>query len=149
MSLLEQVQKDMVAAMKAKDQLRLDAIRMIKTALTKARADSAQPMDDRAELQVLNSLLKQRREAADMFRKGGREESALAEEAEAVIIEQYMPAAPSEEELKAAIESAVSETDATSIKDLGAVMKAAQALLAGKRVDGKALSQQVRARLGS
>jgi uncharacterized protein len=147
MSLLEQVQKDMVAAMKAKEQARLDAIRMIKTALTKARTDSPKPLDERAELQVLNSLLKQRREAADMFRKGGREESALAEEAEALIIEAYMPAAPTEEELAAAIGGAIAETGASSSKDLGAVMKAVQAKLAGKRVDGKALSEQVRARL--
>lgn len=138
----------MVAAMKAKDQPRLDAIRMIKTALTKAKADNAQVLDEKAELQVLNSLLKQRREAAEMFRQGGREESALAEEAEARIIETYMPAAPTEEELQAAIEAAVAETGASSPKDLGVMMKAVQAKLAGKRVDGKELSARVRARLG-
>lgn len=149
MALLEQVQKDMVAAMKAKDQVRLDAIRMIKTALTKAKVDSDKEFDDRAELLVLNSLLKQRREAAEMFRQGGREESALQEEQEAIIIEGYMPSAPTEEELQAAIENAALETGAASIKDLGAMMKAVQAKLAGKRVDGKALSERVRARLGS
>lgn len=149
MALLEQVQKDMVAAMKAKDQVRLDAIRMIKTALTKAKVDSDKEFDDRAELLVLNSLLKQRREAAEMFRQGGREESALQEEQEAIIIEGYMPSAPTEEELQAAIENAAIETGAASIKDLGAMMKAVQAKLAGKRVDGKALSERVRARLGS
>lgn len=149
MALLEQVQKDMVAAMKAKDQVRLDAIRMIKTALTKAKVDSDKEFDDRAELLVLNSLLKQRREAAEMFRQGGREESALQEEQEAIIIEGYMPSAPTEEELQAAIDSAALETGAASIKDLGAMMKAVQAKLAGKRVDGKALSERVRARLGS
>jgi uncharacterized protein YqeY len=149
MALLEQVQKDMVAAMKAKDQVRLDAIRMIKTALTKAKVDSDKEFDDRAELLVLNSLLKQRREAAEMFRQGGREESALQEEQEAIIIEGYMPSAPTEEELQSAIESAALETGAASIKDLGAMMKAVQAKLAGKRVDGKALSERVRARLGS
>lgn len=148
MALLEQIQKDMVAAMKAKDQLRLDAIRMVKTALTKAKVDSNSPFDEKAELQVLNSLLKQRREAAEMFRQGGREESALLEEAEARIIEGYMPAAPTEEELASAIESAVAETGASSIKDLGLMMKAVQAKLAGKRVDGKALSERVKARLG-
>ena len=147
MALLDQVQKDMVAAMKAKESSRLGAIRMIKTALTKAKVDSDKPFDEKAELQVLNSLLKQRREAADMFRKGGREESAQQEEYEATVIEGYMPAAPSEEELSAAIEAAVAETGATSAKDLGAVMKAVQAKLTGKRVDGKALSERVRARL--
>lgn len=139
----------MVAAMKAKDQQRLDAIRMIKTALTKAKVDSTKEFDEKAELAVLNSLLKQRREAAEMFRQGGREESALAEEAEARIIEAYMPAAPSEEELQAAIEAAVAETGASSAKDLGLMMKAVQGKLAGKRVDGKMLSERVKARLGA
>ncbi len=138
----------MVAAMKAKDQQRLDAIRMIKTALTKAKVDSNKEFDEKAELAVLSSLMKQRKEAADMFRQGGREESALAEEAEARIIETYMPAAPTDEDLVAAIEAAAAETGATSVKDLGAMMKAVQAKLAGKRVDGKALSERVRARLG-
>lgn len=149
MALLDQVQKDMVAAMKAKDQVRLDAIRMIKTALTKAKVDSTKEFDEKAELQVLNSLLKQRREAAEMFRQGGREDSAKQEELEAGIIEGYMPSAPTEEELAAAIEAAVAETGATSVKDLGAMMKAVQAKLAGKRVDGKGLSDRVRARLGA
>ncbi len=148
MALLDQIQKDMVAAMKAKDQQRLDAIRMVKTALTKAKVDSNKEFDEKAELAVLSSLMKQRREAADMFRLGGREESALAEEAEARIIEAYMPAAPTEEELAAAIEAAAAETGAASVKDLGAMMKAVQAKLAGKRVDGKALSERVKARLG-
>jgi uncharacterized protein YqeY len=148
MALLDQIQKDMVAAMKAKDQQTLDAIRMIKTALIKAKADNSQVLDEKTELQVLNSLLKQRREAAEMFRQGGREDSALVEENEARIIESYMPAAPTEEELVDAIESAVAETGASSVKDLGAVMKAAQAKLTGKRVDGKDLSSRVRTRLG-
>ena len=148
MALLDQIQQDMVAAMKAKEQVRLDAIRMIKTALTKARADANKPFDEKAELQVLSSLLKQRHEAAEMFRQGGREDSARQEEQEALIIESYMPSAPTEEELSAAIESAVAETGASSLKDLGAMMKAVQAKLAGKRVDGKALSERVRSRLG-
>ena len=148
MALLDQIQKDMVAAMKAKDQPRLDAIRMVKTALTKAKVDSNKEFDEKAELAVLSSLMKQRREAADMFRQGGREESALAEEAEARIIETYMPAAPSEEDLHAAIEAAAIETGASNVKDLGAMMKAVQAKLSGKRVDGKALSERVRMRLG-
>ena len=148
MALLDQIQTDMVAAMKAKDQQRLGAIRMIKTALTKAKVDTDKPFDEKAELQVLNSLMKQRREAADMFRQGGREESALQEEFEATVIEGYMPSAPSDEELAAAIEAAVTETGATSAKDLGVMMKAVQAKLSGKRVDGKALSEQIRARLG-
>ncbi len=148
MALLDQIQTDMVAAMKAKEQVRLDTIRMIKTALTKARVDANKEFDEKAELQVLSSLLKQRHEAAEMFRKGGREESAQQEEQEAVIIESYMPSAPTDEELTSAIELAMSETSASSVKDLGVVMKAVQAKLVGKRVDGKALSEKVRARLG-
>ena len=148
MALLDQIQTDMVTAMKAKEQVRLDAIRMIKTALTKARADANKEFDEKAELQVLSSLLKQRHEAAEMFRKGGREESAQQEEQEALIVESYMPSAPTDEEMSNAIDLAMSETGASSVKDLGAMMKAVQAKLAGKRVDGKALSEKVRARLG-
>lgn len=148
MALLDQIQKDMVTAMKAKDQSRLDAIRMIKAALMKAKVDGTKVFDEKAELQVLSSLLKQRHEAADMFRQGGREDSAVAEEFEAKIIEEYLPSAPTEEELTSAIEAAAAETGASSPKDLGAMMKAVQAKLAGKRVDGKDLSARVKARLG-
>ncbi|MGH9668252.1 MAG: GatB/YqeY domain-containing protein [Bryobacteraceae bacterium] len=147
MPLLELIQKDMVAAMKAKDELRLSAIRMIKTALKKLEVDSMKPLDETAELQVLNSLVKQRRESADMFRKGGRPELAGKEEAELKIVESYMPAAPTGEEIDAAIASAIAETGVTQLKQMGLVMKAAQAKLAGKRVDGKALSERVRSKL--
>ena len=147
MALLDQVQKDMVAAMKARDEARLSAVRMIKAALQKHQVDSMKPLDQAAELQVMNSLIKQRREAAEMFRKGGRNDLAQKEEAEQKIIESYMPAAPTEEEVRAAIDGAIAETGITSLKQMGVVMKAAQARLAGKRVDGKALSDQVRARL--
>lgn len=147
MPLLEQIQKDMVAAMKAKDEIRLSAIRMIKTALKKVEVDSMKPLDEAAELQVLNSLVKQRRESAEMFRKGGRPELAEKEEAELKIVESYMPAAPSESEIDAAIASAMAETGITQLKQMGVVMKAAQAKLAGKRVDGKALSERVRSKL--
>lgn len=147
MPLLEQIQKDMVAAMKAKDEIRLSAIRMIKTALKKVEVDSMKPLDEAAELQVLNSLVKQRRESAEMFRKGGRPELAEKEEAELKIVESYMPAAPSESEVDAAIAAAIAETGITQVKQMGVVMKAAQAKLAGKRVDGKALSERVRSKL--
>lgn len=147
MPLLEQIQKDIVAAMKAKDEIRLSAIRMIKTALKKVEVDSMKPLDEAAELQVLNSLVKQRRESAEMFRKGGRPELAEKEEAELKIVESYMPAAPSESEIDAAIASAMAETGITQLKQMGVVMKAAQAKLAGKRVDGKALSERVRSKL--
>ena len=106
------------------------------------------PLDEAAEMQVLNTLIKQRRDSVDMFRKGGRPELAEKEEAELKIVESFLPAAPSDEEIAAAIDAAIAETGASSAKDMGKVMKAAQGRLAGKRVDGKALSDKVRARLG-
>ena len=96
MSLLDQIQKDMTAAMKASEQTRLDALRMIKTALKKHEIDSMKPLDEPTELQILTTLIKQRREAAEMFRKGNRPELADREEAELKLIESYMPAAPTE-----------------------------------------------------
>ena len=147
MALLEQIQKDMVAAMKARDEARLETIRMVKAALKKFEIDSMKPLDETTELQVLTTLIKQRREAAEMFRKGGRPELADKEDAEQKLIEAYMPAAPTEEEIDAAIAAAMAETENPSLKQMGVVMKAAQAKLAGKRVDGKALSERVRAKL--
>jgi uncharacterized protein YqeY len=147
MPLIDQIQKDMTAAMKASQQSRLDALRMIKAALMKYRVDTMKPLDEPAELQILNTLIKQRREAADMFRKGNRPELADKEESELKLIESYMPAAPTEAEVDEAIAAAMFETGVTSLKQMGAVMKAAQAKLAGKRVDGKALSDRVRSKL--
>ena len=147
MPLLDQVQKDMTAAMKSSDQARLDALRMIKAALMKYKVDTMKPLDEAAELQILNTLIKQRREAAEMFRKGNRPELAEKEEAELKLVESYMPAAPSGAEIESAIAAAMAETGVTSLKQMGVVMKAAQSKLAGKRVDGKALSDRVRAKL--
>ena len=147
MALLDRIQTDMVAAMRAKEEIKLNAIRMIKAALKKQEVDSMKPLDETTELQVLSTLIKQRREAADMFRKGDRLELAEKEEAELELIESYMPAAPSDQEIEAAIAGAMAETGVTSVKQMGVVMKATQAKLAGKRVDGKALSEKVRARL--
>jgi uncharacterized protein len=147
MALLDRIQTDMVAAMRAKEEMKLNAIRMIKTALKKHEVDSMKPLDEATELQILGTLIKQRREAADMFRKGDRAELADKEEAELKLIESYMPAAPGDQEIEDAIAAAIAETGATSAKQMGLVMKAAQAKLAGKRVDGKALSEKVRAKL--
>ncbi len=148
MALIDQIQKDMTAAMKASEQARLDALRMIKAALMKYKVDNpAKPLDEPGELQILGTLIKQRRESADIFRKNNRPELADKEESELKLIESYMPAAPSEEELESAISSAMSETGVTSLKQMGVVMKAAQAKLAGKRIDGKALSERVRSKL--
>jgi uncharacterized protein len=147
MALLERIQKDMVAAMKAKEEARLSTLRMMKAALMRYKVDTMKEIDESAEMQIMNSLIKQRHDSADMFRKGGRPEMADKEEAEIRQIESYMPSAPTDEEVEAAIESAMAETGATSAKQMGLVMKAAQAKLAGKRVDGKALSEKVRSKL--
>lgn len=147
MPLMDQVQQHMVAAMKARDEARLSALRMIKAALMKQKVDSPKPLDEAAEMQVLKSLIKQRTDAALMFRQAGRIEQADKEEAERTLIESYLPAGASDAEIDAAIAEAMAETGVTSLKQMGVVMKAAQAKLAGKRVDGKALSDKVRAKL--
>jgi uncharacterized protein len=147
MALLDRVQQDMVSAMKSKDEARLGALRMMKSALKKFEVDSMKPLNEGTEMQVVQTLVKQRRESADMFRKGNRPELADKEEAEILLLESYLPSAPSPAELEGAVTSAIAETGATSSKQMGAVMKAASAKLAGKRVDGKALSEMVKQRL--
>jgi uncharacterized protein len=147
MPLIDQVQQDMVAAMKSREEARLSALRMIKAALMKQKVDSPKPIDEAMEMQILKSLIKQRIDAADMFRKAGRAEQADKEDAEKVLIESYLPAGATEAELDAAIDAAMAETGATCIKQMGLVMKSVQAKLAGKSVDGKALSDKVRSKL--
>ena len=129
MPLIDQIQKDMTTAMKAGEQARLDALRMIKAALMKYKVDQMKPADDAAELQILTTLIKQRREASEMFRAGNRPELADKEDAELKLIESYMPSAPTEEEVEPAIASAIAETGATNAKQMGLVKKAAQAKL--------------------
>jgi uncharacterized protein YqeY len=143
MPLIDRVQQDMVAAMKSKDEARLSAIRMVKAALMKAKVDSPKPLDEAAEMQILKQLVKQRTDAAEMFHKAGRTEQAQKEEAERTLIESYLPAAASEQE----IDAAMAETGIASLKQMGVVMKATQAKLAGKSVDGKSLSEKVRSKL--
>jgi uncharacterized protein YqeY len=147
MPLIDQVQQEMVAAMKSGDAARLSALRMLKAALMKLKVDSPKPIDEAAEMQVLKILIKQRVDAAEMFRKAGRAEQADKEEAEKAMLEGYLPAGASEEEVDAAIAAAITETGATSLKQMGVVMKAVQARLTGKTVDGKALSDKVRSKL--
>jgi uncharacterized protein YqeY len=147
MPLLDDLQKQMTTAMKSRDEARLSALRMIKAALQKHQVDAMKPLDEAAEMQVLKSLVKQRTDAAEMFRQGGRPELAAKEESERVLIESFLPAAASDEEIDAGIDAALEETGVTSLKQMGVVMKAAQARLKGKTVDGKALSEKVRSRL--
>ena len=137
----------MVVAMKGKQEARLSALRMLKAALMKLKVDSPKPLDEAAERQVVKSLIKQRIDAAEAFSNAGRAEQAAKEQAERALLETYLPAAATAGEVDAALDAAFAETGATTIKQMGLVMKAAQARLAGKMVDGKALSDKVRARL--
>jgi len=149
MALVEQIDKDIVAAMKAKEELRLSTLRMMKSALKLKQVELGKPVDDAQAMNVLRMLVKQRHDSAEQFRKGGREELATKEEAEIKIVEAYLPAAASEQEIDAAVAEAITETGATTAKDIGRVMKAAMARLAGKNVDGKRVSERVRAKLGA
>jgi len=147
MGYLDRIQNDLTAAMKEKDDLRLSVLRMMKSALKLKEVEKVRPLDDMESLQVLQTLVKQRRESVEQFLKGGRKDLAEKEAKEITIIEQYLPAAPSDEDMHRAIEAAISESGADSLKQMGAVVKAARAKLEGKSVDGKTLSDRVRDRL--
>jgi hypothetical protein len=147
MSLLETVNAAMIAAMKARDGVTLGTLRMLKTALTMKGVEKGRDLDDAESLQVVASLVKQRRESIDQFQKGGRQDLVDKETAEIAILEKYQPAAADAAEIAAAVEQAVTDTGASSAKDMGKVMKAAMARLAGKTVDGKTVNEAVRKRL--
>ena len=149
MSIVERINNDITADMKAKATERLSALRMVKTALKLRETEVPGTLNDDEAVKVLGTLMKQRRDAAEAFRAGGREDLALKEEAEAVIIQEYLPAGATEEELQAAVAEAIAETGASSPKDMGIAMKAARAKLAGKTVDGKVLSDMVKLKLSS
>ena len=148
MSIVEQIEKDLVGAMKAREELKLSVLRMAKAALMNKKVELGEPLGDPDALAVLRTLIKQRRDSTEQFRKGKRDDLADKEEAEIKIIELYLPASASAEEIDAAVASAIQETGATNAKDMGKVMKATMAKLAGKNVDGKQVSERVRARLG-
>ena len=147
MGYIERIQSDLTAAMKEKDELRLSVLRMMKSALKNKEIEKVRPLDDLESLQVLQTMVKQRRESIDQFTKGGRKDLAEKEAKEIAIIENYLPAAPSDAEVHQAIEAAIAEAGADSLKQMGAVIKAARARLEGKSVDGKVLSDRVRERL--
>jgi uncharacterized protein YqeY len=147
MGYIEKIQSDLTAAMKEKDELKLSVLRMVKSALKHKEIEKVRPLTDLESLQVLQTLVKQRRESVESFRKGGRNDLAEKELKEIVIIERYLPDAPSDAELQSAIDAAIEEEGADSLKQMGAVVKAARAKLEGKAVDGKALSDKVRERL--
>jgi uncharacterized protein YqeY len=148
MPIADQINRDMTEAMKAKQMDRLNALRMMKTALKLRETELPGSMDDSEAMRVLQKLLNQRHDAAEQYRAAGRADRAEKEEQEARLIESYLPVPPTQEEIAAAIEAAVSESGASSIKDMGSVIKLARQKLEGKPIDGKLLSDQVKTRLG-
>jgi uncharacterized protein YqeY len=148
MSLEQTLTTDIVTAMKAKDATRLTALRMLKSALTNKSIEKGRALEATEELQVVSMLVKQRRDSIEQFTKGGRVDLADKEQAEIAILDAYLPASASDEEIVAAVKAAVAETGATTAKDMGKVMKAAIAALAGKTVDGKKVNEEVRRSLG-
>ena len=146
MTISERITQDVTAAMKARDELRLSTLRMVKSAIKNKEIDKRAPLDDQEALSVLSTLIKQRKDSIDQFTKGGRKELADKEAAEIVIIEGYMPKAAGEEEIAAVVRSTISEMGSPTMKDMGAVMKNSMAKFAatGTRVDGKVVSDTVK-----
>lgn len=147
-TLVEQVTKDIANAMREKNQATLAPLRMLKAALVNREVEKGRALDEAESLQVVGQLVKQRRDAVEQFRAGGRKDLADREQAEIVFLERYLPPAADEATVRAAIDAAVSETGATGPKDMGKVMKAVMARLAGATVDGRTVSEAVKKRLG-
>jgi uncharacterized protein len=147
MSLKEKIIGDMTAAMKAKDAGRTSTLRMVKAAITNREKEGGDALTDEDVLKLLRSQLKQRRDSVEQYQKAGRQELVDKEQAEIAVIEAYLPQAASAEEIEQAVNDAVAQTGATSMKDMGAVMKAAIANLTGKNADGRAVSEAVKKRL--
>ena len=149
MALSDQVNTDITAAMKAKDSGRLSALRMLKAAIMTKGVEKGRDLEDAEVLQVVSSLVKQRRDSVDQFSKAGRADLVDKETAEIAVLEQYLPPAASPEEIDAAVAAAIAETGASSPKDMGKVMKAVMPKLAGKNADGRAINDAVRRKLGA
>ena len=149
MSLSEQVQKDMIAAMKAHEELRLSTLRMMKAALQNRRIEKRADLDEKEELQVFTTMIKQRKDSIEAFEKGGRPELAKKEADEIAIIEAYMPKAVGEEDVVAAVKATIAEMGSPTMKDMGTVMKNVMARFAGARVDGKLVSETVKKALAA
>jgi uncharacterized protein len=148
MSLKERIVSDMTAAMKARDAARTSTLRMVKASVMNREIEKGGELTDEEMTRALQSLVKQRRDSIEQYEKGGRQELADKERAEIEVIEAYLPQAASREEIEQAITLAIDETGATSIRDMGKVMKAAQARLAGRSADGRVVSEIVKAKLG-
>lgn len=147
MKLLDQVNADIAAAMRAKETVRLAALRMLKTALTNKDVEKGRELDDNEGLQVVGTLIKQRRDSIEQFQKGGRQDLIDRETAEIAVLEGYLPPPVSEAELSQIVEQAVIETGAASPKDVGKVMKVVMGRLAGRTADGRVVSELVKRRL--
>ncbi len=147
MTIVQRIDRDIIEAMKSKQADRLSALRIAKTALKKRETELPGAIDDAEAAKVLHTLIKQWADAAEQYAKAGRADLALKEENDARVIHGYLPASATADEMNAAIEESISETGATGMKDMGAVMKAARARLEGKTIDGKTLSDMVKARL--
>ncbi len=149
MSLIEQIQQDIVAAMKAREEQRLSTLRMVKTALKNKEIDKMAPLDDKESQAVLATLIKQRKESVEQFTKGGRQEMADKEAAEIVLIEAYLPKAAGDAEIAAGVKAVIAEMGSPTMKDMGTVMKNVMARFAGAgmRVDGKVVSEAVKQEL--
>jgi len=148
MSLREQIVKDLTAAMKAQDAGRTSTLRMVKAAMMNRQIEKGSELDDDEMQKLLRSLVKQRRDSIEQYEKAGRQELVDKEKSEIDVIEIYLPQAASQDEIEQAVAAAIAETGATSMKDMGKVMKAAQAALAGKNADGRLVSEAVKAKLG-
>jgi uncharacterized protein len=148
MALMSQISGDIASAMKTKDQTRLAALRMAKAALMNREVSKGSALDEAESQQVIASLIKQRRDSIEQFRQGGRTDLADKEAAEIDVLEAYLPAPIDPAEIERAVTDAISETGATAAKDLGRVMKAAMAKLAGKGADGKVVNEIARRKLG-
>lgn len=149
MSLLARINDDIAAAMRAREAARLGTLRLIKSALVNREVERGRALDEAEELQVLQQMVKQRRDAIDQFRSGGREDLAVKDEAEIALLSAYLPPAADDAAIEAAVDAAIAETGASTVKDMGKVMKAAQARLAGLTADGRTVSETVKRRLSS
>jgi hypothetical protein len=149
MSLMKKISEDMTAAMRAKDQARLAPLRMAKAALMNREVEKGRELDEAESQQVIASLIKQRRDSAEQFQKGGRQELADRETAEIATLETYLPPPIDPAEIERAVDEAVAETGAASAKDLGRVMKAVMNRLAGRGADGRIINEAVRRKLGA
>ena len=147
MSLTEQVQKDLVDAMRKKEELRLSTLRMMKAALQLKQIEKRGKLEEKEELQVFSTMIKQRKDSIEQFEKGNRPELARKEAEEITVIEAYMPKAVGEEEVVATVRATIAEMSAPTMKDMGAVMKNVMAKFAGARVDGKLVSEAVKKEL--